>query len=79
VSIKFIEGNPPAKDGDGRTRWPDVVAELRQKPGQWALVAQDASVGIAGHLKTRYGLEVRARGQVKSRAAEIYARFPAAD
>ncbi|UOR02014.1 hypothetical protein MUN77_01390 [Leucobacter allii] len=67
----------PPKTRRGReSTWDPVVAELKTRPGEWAVVKQDCSASTADYLKRTYpGLEVRSRGVKNSRAERIYARW----
>jgi hypothetical protein len=64
--------------------WKGFAAELRAHPGKWAVARREPMRrygqfgGVTGHLKNRYGLEVKTRtetvdGEVLS---VLYARWP---
>lgn len=73
--------NPPAAKDTGRHGWRrEVVAKLRERPGQWALVEQGANSGVTQQWK-HFGCEAVARDArmvegYKSLRADIYARWP---
>lgn len=73
MKIKWQEPPTPVR---GKNRnWPGVVDELKKRPGEWALVAEDVAASTASYLKT-LGAEATMRGVKNNRAAEMYARWP---
>jgi hypothetical protein len=66
-----------AKRGPGRKPMYDLlVAQLKLRPGVWAVVAENVSPNTVTHLKKMYALEATARGIKGGRAEKIYARWP---
>ncbi|RLP68389.1 hypothetical protein D9V30_10390 [Mycetocola reblochoni] len=82
AQLEFKE--PPAH---GRKKhvddWKDTADQLRNRPGEWALVATDASPSMVRHIKAGTYIGMRpaghfdavSRGNRGSRADEIYARY----
>lgn len=67
---------PDVARGKGmRGRWPAIIEQLKERPGEWAVVDEDASPNITTFLKSRYGVEAVARGVKNGRAERIYARW----
>lgn len=55
----------------------ELVAELKNHPGKWALVREDTlgkSSSAATYLKRRYGCETRTR--TSDGTTKLYARWP---
>lgn len=56
--ITFIGPNPPPtkaaiRSGYNNTRWNLVIAELKKRPGEWALVGEGVSPNVTTLLKQR--------------------------
>lgn len=80
MAVKF-EALPPSGGNQNRRNWFAIFAELREQPGDWALVAEDASTGLQqsirlGKLGDAKPGEFEARGRnIKNQRGNIYARF----
>ena len=76
TEIKWQE--PPAATSGkaARRKYDAIVEQLKQRPGQWAVVAENVSPTISAYLKSRYGLETTTREVKNNRAKAIYARWP---
>lgn len=81
MAVKFVDGPPPG--GVGRpVLYEEEAAELRGRPGEWALIADSAASSMASNIK--YGtlkafrpagtFEAVCRKQ-KHGYGEIYARY----
>lgn len=70
---------PPKTAGRPRSsKYDAVVAQLRERPGEWALVAKDVPSGTAAHFKRR-GAETTTRNNriVDGRTvSDVWARVP---
>lgn len=78
--------DPPSNSrGRGSTKWRDIFAALRSRPGNWALVHPDASASLAADIKNgRLGGAERGEFEARSvitnkKRARIYARYVGAD
>lgn len=61
---------------DGRERWAPVLDQLRDRPGEWAVIAEDATANLGAQLKrTHSGFEFTARGVKNNRAEKVYGRY----
>lgn len=76
AEIKWEEPSEPAKGPGSGQRYAALVAALKENPGRWAVVAENAPATVAGYLKRRYGLEVTTRGVKNNRAEKVFARWP---
>lgn len=77
--IQIVWKEPPPKVT--RSKWADMLAPLKERPGEWAMVKADTPARIGG-LRTRLAKTSAIRGQFELRAhkladdaAELYARF----
>lgn len=69
------ETPPPSPQAGTKRDWPAILCELDARPGEWAVVAEDAASSITRYLKTRHvGYEFTVRGVANGRAAKLYAR-----
>lgn len=74
-----IKWETPAAAASGpgsKSRYAGIVEQLQARPGQWAVVSENASPTITRYLRDRYGLEAMSRGVKNGRAEKIYARWP---
>lgn len=57
---------PPPNQGSGThaSKWDTVVAEIQAHPGQWALVGEQLSNGVAAYFRKR-GFKVTTRNNHK--------------
>lgn len=74
--IKWEEPQPVSARNRRSSTYAPMVEELKKRPGQWAVVAEDAAPTITSYLKKVYGVEATARGVKNGRAEKIYARWP---
>ena len=76
TAVKWVDELPP--DMRGRTpqsgRWKAIVEALKERPGQWALVAEGEKSG--GVVLKRYGALQRSVKR-PDRLFDIYAMWPA--
>ena len=82
TEIKWQE--PPASaHGRSSSKWRDIFTALAERPGEWALVAEDAPLSTSSNIKrgTLGGPEFR-RGDFEATARkrpggkyDIYARY----
>lgn len=71
---------PDRSPGDGRNAWPSRLAPLRERPGSWAVVAEDVAASTGGRLKKDYPeYEFTNRGIRNNRAEKLYARYVGTD
>lgn len=78
--LKWETPEPATRGGRVPNNYDAIVAGLRERPGQWALVAENASrQNFVSALKRR-GAEVTTRGigPDVNFAERIYARWPEA-
>jgi len=66
-----------------KSKWPQIAAQLRERPGEWALIATDVSPSVAANIKAgrlrgmeagAFDATVRANGY-ENRRVDVYARF----
>jgi hypothetical protein len=81
-TIKF-ETPEPARSGKPRHNWAEIAAQLRKRPGEWAVIDEDCPKTQGGNF-SRGGnkafrpvgaWEFTVRGASKSRAEKLYGRF----
>lgn len=76
--IQEIRWEEPSKlhgqDSPDKAKWGALADALHEKPGEWALVAENVSPGGYRTHLTRRGLEVTTRGVKAGRAEKVYAR-----
>lgn len=68
---------PPSKKGKRETKYQPLIDQLKDKPGEWALVIEGKTAASARPFQ-KAGCEVTTRtieGQPKN-IVDIYARFP---
>lgn len=77
--ISIVWKEPPPKTT--RSKWADLLAPLRERPGEWAMVRADTPAKVSG-LRQRLVKTASVRGQFELRAhkvsdelAELYVRF----
>jgi hypothetical protein len=83
----FVWSAPPPTVKKGRPaseKWNEIASALKSRPNEWAVVAEDVSPTTAalirnGQLKafSEGTWEAVSRGNVGSRAKQIYARYVA--
>lgn len=61
--------------GNNRGRWAKIAEQLKERPGEWALVARDEWVSNSTTSLQKYGCEATCRGVVNGKAEEVYARY----
>lgn len=73
---------PPARKCNARKDWASIAAQLRSRPGQWAVIDTDAAVSAAANFRRGVNrsfpvgdFEFRAHGTNNNRVEKIYARF----
>ena len=78
----MVKWELPSEDRRGRPegtgRWIDIANALKENPGEWALVAEDAWVQSARQSLLSRGCEITCRGvnkPVAGKAEKIYARY----
>lgn len=76
----MIKWETPEEDKGGRKpgKWVAIAEALKERPGEWALVAEDDWVQSARHTLVPNGCEVSCRGvnkPVAGKAEKIYARY----
>lgn len=76
----MVKWETPEEDKRGRKggRWTEIVDALKERPGEWALVAEDEWVQSARQSLLPRGCEITCRGMnipVAGKAEKIYARF----
>ena len=73
MSIKWEE---PTPSGKNRNKWLPIVEELKEHPGDWAVIAEDVTANLGPMLKRTYpNLETTSRGVKGGRAEKVYARW----
>lgn len=82
-----IKWQDPPRNAAGRPgapgKWASIADALRERPGEWALVAENAPASTAANIRrgTYVGLgpagsfEAVSRNTKRDRRADIYARF----
>lgn len=77
--ISIVWKAPPPKVS--RSKWADLLAPLKERPGEWAMVLDGKPEKIGG-LRTRLAKTAAIRGQFELRAhkvsddaAELYVRY----
>lgn len=82
MDIKWEEPTPNGRGNKPLRDWAGIAALLRDRPGEWAVVAEDVSTSVASNIKQgRHRgfdageFEVTCRGVKNSRAEKIYARY----
>lgn len=81
-TIKF-ETPEPARSGKPRHDWAEIAAQLRKRPGEWAVIDEDCpktqgvtfSRGGNKAFRPVGAWEFTVRGASKSRAEKLYGRF----
>lgn len=85
ISVISWESPEPALAGRGRrkatlrTGLERLAEELRERPGEWAKVAENSTHNIGTRLKDVHGMEVAFRSagrDYESGHSDIYARYP---
>lgn len=77
MSVDLIWEDPPEDGrGNGKVPWKAIVAELRARPGEWAIVWEGTATQAgakAQHLRRYFpGVEsVSRKGKVYARAVEV--------
>lgn len=73
MDLKWEE---PERSPALRNKWLPVIEGLKARPGEWAVIAEDASANLGPMLKRTYvNVETTARGVKNGRAAKVYARW----
>ncbi|WIA95769.1 hypothetical protein [Curtobacterium sp. MCBA15_004] len=78
IDIKWEDPEPDARI---KYDWAAMLAALRSRPGEWALIFEDAPASVATNLKrgiyadSKPGEFETARRSVKKSRAKIYARY----
>ena len=85
-AVTWLE--PPADDGRAKGREPkylDIAAALRERPDEWALIAEETWATMANQIRSGGLVAFRPRGAFEARAvpidgkpasrAQIFARF----
>lgn len=82
MEIKWEEPTPDGRGNKPFRDWAGISALLRDRPGEWAVVAEDVSVSTASHIKRgRFRgfvageFEAVSRNVINGRAEKIYARY----
>lgn len=77
--IEIVWKEPPPKVV--RSKWVDILAPLRERPGEWAMVKADTPARVSGlrqrlvkNATIKAEFELRAH-KVSDEAAELYVRF----
>lgn len=65
----------PGQESPMAAKWDAISEALRDRPNEWALVAENESVGVVLNQLRKRGLYVTCRGVKNGKAAEVYARF----
>jgi hypothetical protein len=74
--IEWADPPPSGRSGPRRSRVRDVVDQLKQRPGQWAIVSRSVTASATTNWK-RHGCETRMRRtEPGSSRVDIYARWP---
>jgi hypothetical protein len=74
MELKWESPEPPKSGFKGK--WPAILAALKERPMEWALVAEDTAASNASRLKRDYpGFEFTVREVRDNRAAKLYARW----
>lgn len=74
MDIKWEDPGPRNRKG-ATGKWAGIAAELKKRPGQWALVAENVFTSAAVSPRN-HGLEVTCRNVKNNRAEKMYARWP---
>lgn len=78
--IRWQEPPPRERDGGNQpgSYYPGVIAELRARPGQWALIREGVTAAVASGLRKRFPdvefRTVHTEGDPRAQAVDIYAR-----
>jgi hypothetical protein len=79
TEIEIVWREPPPKVS--RSKWADLLAPLKERPGAWAMIRTDTPERVSG-LRTRLSKTSAVKGQFELRAhkvsdqvAELYVRF----
>lgn len=89
MSVIRWEDPPPTRKGKDGLRgwvksplWRAIADELRSQPGRWAVVAEDANPGVAGHIRRGHYEAFRPKGSFEARCVgsagmlpTVYARY----
>lgn len=72
----MISWETPEHDSRARNRgrWQEIAEALKERPGEWALVAENEWAGGAASRLQALGCEVTCRGVKNGKAAKVYAR-----
>lgn len=72
---------PPAQNGGNQAgKWAAIRAQLMERPGVWALVASNASAGMAPWQPRRAGFEVTTRSAgTNPPRFDVYMRYVGGD
>lgn len=71
-----IEWKEPPSKNRGAIDWGRIAEELKASPGQWALVATEASASSAYNAARRFGFKVQCVDVNRDRCSEVYAKWP---
>lgn len=75
--LKWEAPEPVRRGRRANPRWAAVAVELKNRPGEWGLVAENARSSGLQWLRDR-GFEIAARGtSANGLSAKLYARWPA--
>lgn len=73
--IEWAEPPTDAKSGRSYGWIKRAVEQLKERPGEWAIVGRDQSAAAARHWKS-YGVEATVRRDPDTGRYTIYARWP---